>query len=71
MTMPVMEADLDAARLRQWATAIDDGPFASLCWGERIAFDNTSKRSGYLLRNESSCSSRNRSLRPSRLAIGA
>lgn len=40
MTMPVMEADLDAARLRQWATAIDDGPFASLCWGERIAFDN-------------------------------
>ncbi len=38
--MPVMEADLDAVRLRQWATAIDDGPFSSLCWGERIAFTN-------------------------------
>ena len=23
-----------------WARAIDDGPFSSLCWGERIAFDN-------------------------------
>ena len=40
MTMPVMEPDLDAARLRQWATLIDEGPFSSLCWGERIAFDN-------------------------------
>jgi alkanesulfonate monooxygenase SsuD/methylene tetrahydromethanopterin reductase-like flavin-dependent oxidoreductase (luciferase family) len=40
MTMPVMEADLDAALLRDWARAIDDGPFASLCWGERVAFDN-------------------------------
>jgi alkanesulfonate monooxygenase SsuD/methylene tetrahydromethanopterin reductase-like flavin-dependent oxidoreductase (luciferase family) len=40
MTMPVMEPDLDAATLRDWARAIDDGPFASLCWGERIAFDN-------------------------------
>ena len=40
MTMPVMEADLDAVRLRQWATAIDEGPFSSLCWGERIAFGN-------------------------------
>jgi alkanesulfonate monooxygenase SsuD/methylene tetrahydromethanopterin reductase-like flavin-dependent oxidoreductase (luciferase family) len=40
MTMPVMDPDLDAATLKRWATAIDDGPFASLCWGERIAFDN-------------------------------
>lgn len=38
--MPVMEPDLDATILKAWATAIDDGPFASLCWGERIAFDN-------------------------------
>jgi alkanesulfonate monooxygenase SsuD/methylene tetrahydromethanopterin reductase-like flavin-dependent oxidoreductase (luciferase family) len=40
MTMPVMEPDLDAAILESWATAIDDGPFSSLCFGERIAFDN-------------------------------
>ncbi len=38
--MPVMEADLDAETLRTWARVIDDGPFSSLCWGERIAFDN-------------------------------
>ena len=40
MTMPVMEPNLDAATLKAWARAIDAGPFASLCWGERIAFDN-------------------------------
>jgi hypothetical protein len=40
MTMPVMEPDLNAGVLRDWARAIDDGPFSSLCWGERIAFDN-------------------------------
>src|SRR5689334_21980342 len=40
MTMPVMEPDLDAATLKAWATTIDDGPFSSLCWGERICFDN-------------------------------
>ncbi|KXW68213.1 luciferase [Mycolicibacterium phlei DSM 43072] len=40
MTMPVMEPDLDAATLREWARVIDEGPFSSLCWGERIAFDN-------------------------------
>ena len=40
MTMPVMEPDLDAAVLRDWSRAIDDGPFASLCWGERMAIDN-------------------------------
>jgi alkanesulfonate monooxygenase SsuD/methylene tetrahydromethanopterin reductase-like flavin-dependent oxidoreductase (luciferase family) len=40
MTMPVMEPDLDAVTLKAWAATIDEGPFASLCWGERIAFDN-------------------------------
>lgn len=40
MTMPVMEPDLDAGVLRRWAQAVDDGPFSSLCWGERIAFGN-------------------------------
>lgn len=40
MTMPVMEPALDADILRQWARRIDAGPFSSLCWGERIAFDN-------------------------------
>jgi alkanesulfonate monooxygenase SsuD/methylene tetrahydromethanopterin reductase-like flavin-dependent oxidoreductase (luciferase family) len=40
MTMPVMEPDLDAGILEAWAKTIDDGPFSSLCWGERIAFDN-------------------------------
>lgn len=38
--MPVMEPDLDSGVLRQWATLVDAGPFSSLCWGERIAFDN-------------------------------
>ncbi|MCV6964567.1 luciferase [Mycobacterium intermedium] len=40
MTMPVMEPALDATVLHSWARAIDEGPFSSLCWGERIAFDN-------------------------------
>jgi alkanesulfonate monooxygenase SsuD/methylene tetrahydromethanopterin reductase-like flavin-dependent oxidoreductase (luciferase family) len=40
MTMPVMEPDLDATVLETWARAIDEGPFSSLCWGERIAFEN-------------------------------
>ena len=40
MTMPVMEPDLDAPVLRHWARTIDEGPFSSLCWGERIAFGN-------------------------------
>jgi alkanesulfonate monooxygenase SsuD/methylene tetrahydromethanopterin reductase-like flavin-dependent oxidoreductase (luciferase family) len=40
MTMPVMEPDLDAGVLKAWATAVDQGPFSSLCWGERIAFEN-------------------------------
>ncbi len=40
MTLPVMEPDLDAATLESWARAVDDGPFSSLCFGERMAFDN-------------------------------
>jgi alkanesulfonate monooxygenase SsuD/methylene tetrahydromethanopterin reductase-like flavin-dependent oxidoreductase (luciferase family) len=40
MTMPVMEPNLDAATLKAWARVIDGGPFASLCWGERMCFDN-------------------------------
>ncbi|MBJ7337961.1 LLM class flavin-dependent oxidoreductase [Mycolicibacterium sp.] len=40
MTLPVMEPNLDAAMLKAWARAVDEGPFSSLCWGERIAFDN-------------------------------
>ncbi|MBP2450870.1 alkanesulfonate monooxygenase SsuD/methylene tetrahydromethanopterin reductase-like flavin-dependent oxidoreductase (luciferase family) [Mycolicibacterium lutetiense] len=35
-----MEPLLDATTLRSWAQVIDEGPFSSLCWGERIAFDN-------------------------------
>lgn len=38
--MPVMEPNLDRARLKSWAQLVDGGPFSSLCWGERIAFDN-------------------------------
>ena len=40
MTMPVMEPDLDAMVLQSWARAIDEGPFSSLCWGERITYSN-------------------------------
>ncbi len=40
MTMPVMEPDLDAGLLEEWARGIEAGPFSSLCFGERIAFDN-------------------------------
>ncbi|MBB3605881.1 alkanesulfonate monooxygenase SsuD/methylene tetrahydromethanopterin reductase-like flavin-dependent oxidoreductase (luciferase family) [Mycolicibacterium sp. BK556] len=40
MTLPVMEPDVDAKILKQWAKTIDEGPFSSLCWGERIAFGN-------------------------------
>lgn len=35
-----MEPDLDAAVLREWTEIIDNGPFSSLAWGERIAFTN-------------------------------
>jgi alkanesulfonate monooxygenase SsuD/methylene tetrahydromethanopterin reductase-like flavin-dependent oxidoreductase (luciferase family) len=40
MTLPVMEPGLDAATLELWSRAIDAGPFSSLCFGERLAFDN-------------------------------
>lgn len=43
MTLPVMEPDVwvdGAATLESWARAVDEGPFSSLCFGERIAFDN-------------------------------
>jgi alkanesulfonate monooxygenase SsuD/methylene tetrahydromethanopterin reductase-like flavin-dependent oxidoreductase (luciferase family) len=43
MTLPVMEPDLPrdlAGILEGWSRTIDDGPFASLCFGERMAFDN-------------------------------
>lgn len=43
MTLPVMEPDLwsrGAETLEAWARATDEGPFASLCFGERMAFDN-------------------------------
>jgi alkanesulfonate monooxygenase SsuD/methylene tetrahydromethanopterin reductase-like flavin-dependent oxidoreductase (luciferase family) len=40
MTLPVMEPNLDAAMLKAWARVVDEGPFSSLCWGERIAFAN-------------------------------
>lgn len=42
MTLPVMEPDLWAedGTLEAWSRAIDDGPYSSLCFGERLAFDN-------------------------------
>ncbi|MCD4527421.1 LLM class flavin-dependent oxidoreductase [Nocardioides sp. cx-173] len=42
MTLPVMEPDLwhGAGTLEAWARAVDEGPFSSLCFGERVAFDN-------------------------------
>ncbi|MBZ5738539.1 LLM class flavin-dependent oxidoreductase [Nocardioides mangrovi] len=42
MTLPVMEPDLWDADgvLEAWSRAIDEGPWSSLCFGERIAFAN-------------------------------
>lgn len=40
MTLPVMEPHIEPATLERWARLIDEGPFASLAFGERIAFDN-------------------------------
>ncbi|WP_319804181.1 LLM class flavin-dependent oxidoreductase [Nocardioides dongkuii] len=42
MTLPVMEPDLwaDEGTLEAWARATDEGPFSSVCFGERVAFDN-------------------------------
>ena len=42
MTLPVMEPDLwsEADTLERWARTVDEGPWSSLCFGERMAFDN-------------------------------
>lgn len=40
MTLPVMEPDIAPDVLRDWSERIDAGPYSSLCFGERIAFDN-------------------------------
>ncbi|WP_235737440.1 LLM class flavin-dependent oxidoreductase [Nocardioides alcanivorans] len=40
MTLPVMEPALDRAMLERWTRDIDDGPWSSICFGERICFDN-------------------------------
>ncbi len=42
MTLPVMEPDLWARpdTLERWSRAVDAGPYSSLCFGERMAFDN-------------------------------
>ena len=35
-----MEPDIGPERLQEWSELIDAGPFSSLCFGERMAFDN-------------------------------
>lgn len=40
MTLPLMEPDVDGEQLERWARAVEAGPFSSLCFGERMAFDN-------------------------------
>lgn len=40
MTLPVMEPDIGPDRLQEWSELVDAGPFSSVCFGERIAFDN-------------------------------
>lgn len=40
MTLPVMEPEVDPELLRDWTERIDEGPYGSLCFGERVAFDN-------------------------------
>ncbi|WP_343908008.1 LLM class flavin-dependent oxidoreductase [Nocardioides aquiterrae] len=42
MTLPVMEPDLwaETDTLERWSRAVDEGPWSSLCFGERMAFDN-------------------------------
>jgi alkanesulfonate monooxygenase SsuD/methylene tetrahydromethanopterin reductase-like flavin-dependent oxidoreductase (luciferase family) len=40
MTLPLMEPGIDGEGLERWSRAIDAGPFSSLCFGERMAFDN-------------------------------
>lgn len=40
MTLPLMEPHVNREVLEAWARAVDRGPYASLCFGERMAFDN-------------------------------
>ena len=40
MTLPLMEPGVNGEVLERWAGAVDQGPFSSLCFGERMAFDN-------------------------------
>jgi alkanesulfonate monooxygenase SsuD/methylene tetrahydromethanopterin reductase-like flavin-dependent oxidoreductase (luciferase family) len=40
MTLPIMEPGITMARLREWSELIDAAGFSSLCFGERMAFDN-------------------------------
>ncbi|HQR03567.1 MAG: LLM class flavin-dependent oxidoreductase [Proteobacteria bacterium] len=40
MTLPLMEPGVNREVLEAWARAVDQGPYASLCFGERMAFDN-------------------------------
>jgi alkanesulfonate monooxygenase SsuD/methylene tetrahydromethanopterin reductase-like flavin-dependent oxidoreductase (luciferase family) len=40
MTLPLMEPGVNGEVLERWARAVDQGPFSSLCFGERMAFDN-------------------------------
>ncbi len=40
MTLPLMEPGVNGDVLERWARAVDAGPYSSLCFGERMAFDN-------------------------------
>lgn len=40
MTLPLMEPGVNGEMLERWARAVDAGPYSSLCFGERMAFDN-------------------------------
>ena len=40
MTLPIMEPGLNADMLEKWSRTVDEGPYSSLAFGERMAFDN-------------------------------
>lgn len=40
MTLPIMEPGLNADMLATWSRTVDEGPWSSLAFGERMAFDN-------------------------------
>jgi alkanesulfonate monooxygenase SsuD/methylene tetrahydromethanopterin reductase-like flavin-dependent oxidoreductase (luciferase family) len=40
MTLPGMDPGLDRKRLREWVARVEAGPFATLAFGERMAFYN-------------------------------